>query len=128
MLVGSVDNGYGLSGNIQAVVDHKKEDEIFFFLMIYSSMARHFLPFIEASRIRIWEQHLDAVEDLIPDLAAMNRLKYRIMLPVYIPGMCHSKEHVLVQNALEKDFSCQSPIFLALLLAEITVESRRIDD
>ena len=49
-------------GNIQAFVDHKKEDKMFVFLMTYSNMVRHLLLFIEASRISTGEQHLDAAE------------------------------------------------------------------
>ena len=76
--------------------------------MVYSNMVRRRFLFIEASRIRNWEQHLDAAEDLIPDLAAMNRVKYRRMLPVYVAEMLHLRENnEITWNALVKDFSCQ---------------------
>ena len=71
-------------------------------------MVRRLFLFIEASRIRNWEQHLDAAEDLIPDLAATNRVKYRRMLPVYVAEMRHLRENdEITWNALMKDFSCQ---------------------
>ena len=97
-----------LDDSVQKFVEHKKKDKMFLFLMLYSNMIRRLLLFIEASRVRNWEQHLAAAEDLIPDLAAMNRLKYRRLMPVYIADMYHLRESdPLVWNALDKDFSCQ---------------------
>ena len=71
-------------------------------------MVRRLFLFIEVSRIRNWEQDLDAAEDLIPDLAAMNRVKYRRMLPVYVAEMRRLRENdEITCNALVNVFSCQ---------------------
>ena len=86
-------NFLNLNREVQQYAEQKNEDKMFSFLMVYSNMVRRLFLFIEASRIRNWEQHLDAAEDLIPDLAAMNRVKYRRMLPVYVTEMRHLREN-----------------------------------
>ena len=86
-------NFLNLNREVQQYAEQKNEDKMFSFLMVYSNMVRRLFLFIEASRIRNWEQHPDAAEDLIPDLAAMNRVKYRRMLPVYVAEMRHLREN-----------------------------------
>ena len=97
-----------LTSSMKVFIDSKTKDKMFSFLLTYSAMVKRLLLFIEASRIRNWEQHLFSAESLIPDLASMNRMKYRRMLPVYISEMYFLKDNDTISwNALKHDFSCQ---------------------
>ena len=50
-------------------------------------MVTVFFEFINASRSRNWLAHLNTLEDTIPSVTAMDRIKYCRMLPVYLSDM-----------------------------------------
>ena len=59
------------------------------FLSIYTRKGKLLLAFIKASRTRNWIQHLFSSQDLMQDLIAMDRCKYRKCMMTYIADMEH---------------------------------------
>ena len=56
-------------------------------IMIYIRMVERLLRFVQASRERNWLMHLSSTNDLAKDIEAMDRMKYRRMLSVYLADM-----------------------------------------
>ena len=76
-----------LEEKIKAFVTYHKHNPLLQFLVKYCDMLTRLFTFIEATRTRNWLLHLDALEDMIPDFASMNRIKYRRLSAAYIADM-----------------------------------------
>ena len=90
--------------------DSKEMNLQFVFLSIYTRTVKRLLAFIEASRTRNWIQDLSPSQDLMQDLIAMDRCKYRkdvwnnfldrnfsvqkCNIPGVVIGCDHADEHV----------------------------------
>ena len=77
--------------------------------MNYKDMVTVSFEFINASQSRNWLAHLNTAEEFIPYVTAMDRIKYRRMLPIYLSGMRALKERdqSIWQFFLDGHFSVQ---------------------
>ena len=82
-------------------------------IRIYMNMVERLLLFLQASRMKDWELHLAAGEDLIKDFFSMDRINYRRLMPVYIANM----------RALESD---EPEIWNAMRNGQFSVQKRKI--
>ena len=65
--------------------------------------------FVHASRFKNWLMHLSAVDQMIPAIIAMDRIKYRRMLPVYLADMLQLEhdDPAIWKHFMEGNFSVQ---------------------
>ena len=82
-----------LEEKIDEFVRLNKSNRLLQFLVKYSQMVTRLFTFIEATRSRNWELHLDALEDMIADFASMDRINYRRYTATYIADMRHLQDH-----------------------------------
>ena len=82
-----------LDEKISEFVRLNKNNRLLQFLVKYSQMVTRLFTFIEATRSRNWELHLDALEDMIGDFASMDRINYRRYTAVYIADMRHLQDN-----------------------------------
>ena len=61
-----------------------EKNSTFQFLMKYKDMVATLFEFINAPQSRNWLGHINILEEIIPYVTAMDRIKYRRMLPVYL--------------------------------------------
>ena len=94
---------------IKEFIDFHKHNYLLQFLVKYCDMVTRLLTFIEATRSRNWQLHLDALEDMLPDFASMDRINYRRLTAVYIADMKHLQTNdVETWNYFaEGNFCCQ---------------------
>ena len=83
----------------------RKNHEVLQLLLVYISMVKRLLNFIQASRSCNWLLHLKSAEEIMLDFSSMNRMKYRRMWPVVfmrgnfscqksnIPGTTIGRDH-----------------------------------
>ena len=88
------------------------------FILNYIEMVSVLLKFIHASRSRDWIMHLSSVKDMIPFITAMDRIKYRRLLPVYLADMKKLKDtDPVIWNYFEEgNFSVQNTDILGSAL------------
>ena len=67
--------------------ENRKNNTNFQFLMNYKDMVAILFEFINASRSRNWLAHLNTLDEIIPYVTAVDTIKYRKMLPVYLSDM-----------------------------------------
>ena len=65
----------------------RKNHEVLQFLLVYIRMVKRLLNFIQASRSPNWLVYLKSAKEMMLNFSSMNRMKHRIMWPVYIAGM-----------------------------------------
>ena len=82
-----------LEEKITEFVQQNKNNRLLQYLFRYSQMVTRLFTFIEATRSRNWELHLDSLEDMIADFASMDRINYRRYAALYIADMRHLKEN-----------------------------------
>ena len=72
-------------------------------------MVSVLLEFINASRSRNWLVHLNTLEEIIPYVTSMDRIKYHRMLPVYLSDMraLEERDPNIWQFFLDRHFSVQ---------------------
>ena len=64
--------------------ENRKNSTTFQFLMKYKNVVTILFNFINSSQSRNWVAHLNALEEIIPYVSAMDRMKYGRMLPGYL--------------------------------------------
>ena len=98
-----------LEEKINEFVTSNKKNRMLQFLVRYSQMVTRLFTFIEATRSRDWILHLDALEDMIPDFASMNRINYRRYAATYVADMRHLQTSDIETWNYFKDgnFCCQ---------------------
>ena len=82
-----------LQEKIDEFVTLNKSNRLLQFLVKYSQMVIRLFTFIEATRSRNWELHLDALEDMMADFASMDRINYRRYSATYIADMRHLRDN-----------------------------------
>ena len=78
-----------LEKKIKEFIDYHKHNCLLQFLIKYCNMVTRLFTFIEATRSRNWQLHLDALEDMLADFASMDRINYRRLAAVYVADMKH---------------------------------------
>ena len=98
-----------LEEKIEEFVQHNKDNRLLQFLVKYTQMVTRLFTFIEATRSRNWELHLNSLEDMIADFASMNRINYRRYAATYVADMCQlQKDDKDTWNYfVEGNFCCQ---------------------
>lgn len=83
----SILDTWDLENKVTAFVKAHQNNCLLQFFVKYCDMVTRLMTFIEATRSRNWQLHLDSLEDMIPDFASMDRINYRRLTPVYIADM-----------------------------------------
>ena len=98
-----------LEEKINEFVTSNKENRMLQFLAKYSQMVTRLFTFIEATRSRDWILHLDALEDMLPDFASMDRINYRRYTATYIADMRHlqTNDKETWNYFMDGNFCCQ---------------------
>ena len=99
-----------LEDKVNEFVTANKENRMLQYLVKYSQMVTRLFTFIEATRSRDWILHLDALEDMIPDFASMDRINYRRYAATYIADMHHleSNDKETWNFFKDRNFCCQN--------------------
>ena len=66
---------------------NRKNNTTFQFLMKYKDMVTILFKFTNVFRSRNWLAHLNTLEEIVPYVTAIDTIKYRRMLPVYLSDM-----------------------------------------
>ena len=69
---------------VERFEENRKNSTTFQFLMKYKDMVTILFNFINSSQSRNWVAHLNALEEIIPYVSAIDRMKYGRMLPGYL--------------------------------------------
>ena len=98
-----------LEKKIKEFIDYHKHNCLLQFLIKYCNMVTRLFTFIEATRSRNWQLHLDALEDMLADFASMDRINYRRLAAVYVADMKHLQTSDLEtwNYFAEGNFCCQ---------------------